>query len=262
MAADTRHWDVGAYVLGVLDPADLESFEIHLATCDSCAEEVASLLPVVALLPVADAESLLAPRPEPRSFGPTRAPLESVRGKPRHGRQHATPRPYGRLAVAAGITAAVLAGGSFVAGTQFSTTGAPLARASTGSTADFTASAPTRTPAPRPGSPSRPPPGAARSSCRSAAYVVRCDANWLPSVPTRAPQWSLRGWSVTVGTALRSNRTRCGSRRPRRSRSRPPAASRSGPPAPTATSPRWCPSPPDRSRRRASSGSTVGNKEI
>jgi hypothetical protein len=37
------HVDVGAYVLGVLDPADAAAFEEHLAGCPQCAEQVAEL---------------------------------------------------------------------------------------------------------------------------------------------------------------------------------------------------------------------------
>jgi hypothetical protein len=123
VAVDADHGDVGAYVLGVLDPAGVEPFEAHLATCHSCADEVASLLPVVQLLPLADAETLLARQPEPRSLGPTRAPARAPgqlapaayrRAFPRHGIPVA--RGGRRLAVAAGIAAAVLAGGSFAAG--------------------------------------------------------------------------------------------------------------------------------------------------
>jgi hypothetical protein len=140
MAADTQHWDVGAYVLGVLDPADLASFEEHLATCDSCADEVASLLPVVAMLSAADAESLLTRRPEPRSFGPTRPRLESLRhAVPRHGRP-AVPGQRGRMAVAAGVAGVLLAGGSFLVGRSTSDT--PQARATASSTIGTTTDVP------------------------------------------------------------------------------------------------------------------------
>ncbi|REK85932.1 zf-HC2 domain-containing protein [Streptomyces inhibens] len=46
-----RHTDVGAYALGVLDAADAERFEAHLAYCDRCAvelEELMGLAPVLA----------------------------------------------------------------------------------------------------------------------------------------------------------------------------------------------------------------------
>ncbi|GIF63656.1 RNA polymerase subunit sigma [Asanoa ishikariensis] len=42
-----EHWDVASYALGVLDQADSERFEEHLATCWVCAGELESFLPVV-----------------------------------------------------------------------------------------------------------------------------------------------------------------------------------------------------------------------
>ncbi|SNT55037.1 Putative zinc-finger [Asanoa hainanensis] len=42
-----EHWDVASYALGVLDEADTERFEEHLATCWVCAGELESFLPVV-----------------------------------------------------------------------------------------------------------------------------------------------------------------------------------------------------------------------
>lgn len=134
MAADTQHWDVGSYVLGVLDPADIEPFEAHLATCDSCAEQVASLLPVVGLLPTADAQTLLVERAQPRSWGPTRASVVALtrrdRSAPRHGVPGRAAGRQGKLAVAASILTAVVAGGSFAAGTQFASSDPPTAQGS------------------------------------------------------------------------------------------------------------------------------------
>jgi hypothetical protein len=45
------HYDVASYALGVLDDADTTAFEEHLVSCDACAEELESFLPVAALLP-------------------------------------------------------------------------------------------------------------------------------------------------------------------------------------------------------------------
>ena len=131
MADDSKHWDVGAYVLGVLDPADIGTFEVHLATCDSCADQVASLLPVVDLLPTADAATLLVERAQPRSWGPTPsiAPALTWQGRsgPRHGLATTPVRRTGRMTVAASILAAAVAGGSFVAGSNWSTSDAAVA---------------------------------------------------------------------------------------------------------------------------------------
>jgi hypothetical protein len=45
------HYDVASYALGVLDDADTTAFEEHLVSCDACAQELESFLPVAALLP-------------------------------------------------------------------------------------------------------------------------------------------------------------------------------------------------------------------
>ncbi|MFI9046771.1 anti-sigma factor family protein [Streptomyces sp. NPDC053427] len=45
-----RHTDVGAYALGVLDGADAQRFEQHLAGCDRCAAELEELLMLSPLL--------------------------------------------------------------------------------------------------------------------------------------------------------------------------------------------------------------------
>lgn len=44
---------VGAYVLDALEPAERTAFEAHLALCPDCQAEVAELLPVVDVLPLA-----------------------------------------------------------------------------------------------------------------------------------------------------------------------------------------------------------------
>jgi len=44
------HTDVGAYSLGLLEQADREAFEDHLAGCESCAAELAELSPTADLL--------------------------------------------------------------------------------------------------------------------------------------------------------------------------------------------------------------------
>jgi Putative zinc-finger len=44
------HTDIGAYSLGLLEQADREAFEDHLAGCESCAAELAELSPMADLL--------------------------------------------------------------------------------------------------------------------------------------------------------------------------------------------------------------------
>jgi hypothetical protein len=56
---DSRHLDVAAYALGVLDNFDTDRFERHLAYCDVCAAELERLLPAVSALSEVDAEAFL-----------------------------------------------------------------------------------------------------------------------------------------------------------------------------------------------------------
>lgn len=56
--AEAVHWDVAAYALGVLDPAEIERCEQHLAECPGCAAELEESLPVSALLADVDPNPL------------------------------------------------------------------------------------------------------------------------------------------------------------------------------------------------------------
>jgi hypothetical protein len=56
--------DVASYALGVLGDAESIRFEEHLATCQECAEQLESFLPVVGLLPEVPLSTVdLPPRP-------------------------------------------------------------------------------------------------------------------------------------------------------------------------------------------------------
>jgi hypothetical protein len=57
MNASEVHYDVASYALGILEPADVDRFEEHLVTCDACAMELESLLPVTRLLSGVDREA-------------------------------------------------------------------------------------------------------------------------------------------------------------------------------------------------------------
>ena len=46
----SEHTDVGAYSMGLLEPADRQAFEDHLAGCAFCAAEIAQLSPLAGLL--------------------------------------------------------------------------------------------------------------------------------------------------------------------------------------------------------------------
>jgi hypothetical protein len=57
MNASEVHYDVASYALGVLDAADVDRFEEHLVTCDACAMELESLLPITRLLAEVDSDA-------------------------------------------------------------------------------------------------------------------------------------------------------------------------------------------------------------
>jgi len=89
------HYEVASYALGLLDDADATAFEEHLATCDACAEDLESFLPVAALLPEvglspadlpprpADVPDELADRRARRSTRHQPAPAAAARGSRR-----------------------------------------------------------------------------------------------------------------------------------------------------------------------------------
>jgi len=81
------HLDVGAYVLGILDQADRERFEAHLAGCPGCAAEVdelAGLEPLLAELAAAGpVESGPAARPSPQLLDSLVGEVASTRRKAR-----------------------------------------------------------------------------------------------------------------------------------------------------------------------------------
>jgi hypothetical protein len=73
--SDVSHHDVGAYALGVLDPDDALRFEDHLVDCDTCAVELAAMLPLAAAL-----DSVRGHETDSRpSVGETEQPVASQR---------------------------------------------------------------------------------------------------------------------------------------------------------------------------------------
>jgi hypothetical protein len=59
----SEHTDVGAYSMGLLEPADRQAFEDHLAGCAICAAEMAQLSPLAGLLRGIDPAEVAAPSP-------------------------------------------------------------------------------------------------------------------------------------------------------------------------------------------------------
>ncbi|MFF2656336.1 hypothetical protein ACFVUH_03120 [Kitasatospora sp. NPDC058032] len=101
--ARTVHLDVGAYVLGVLDPAERAAFAAHLAAgCPQCAGQLAELGPVEALLgDYAAAADPVDPAPQP---GP--ALLDRLMEEVRTRRRRRRVRRLVLVAAAAALTIA------------------------------------------------------------------------------------------------------------------------------------------------------------
>ncbi|OPC83825.1 hypothetical protein B4N89_25385 [Embleya scabrispora] len=77
MSVQPEHADVGAYALGLLEPADREAFEEHLATCERCLDELADFSGMATLLTELRDEGvyeLPETRGEPAPTGPAVAP--------------------------------------------------------------------------------------------------------------------------------------------------------------------------------------------
>jgi anti-sigma factor RsiW len=81
--------ELGAYVLGALEPEEVEVVSEHLTTCHTCsaeAESLAATAGLLALLRAKDFEQLGVPDPEQGRSGP----------EARSGRRRTSPRRAGR----------------------------------------------------------------------------------------------------------------------------------------------------------------------
>jgi anti-sigma factor RsiW len=109
-----QHVDVASYALGVLDPADSERFEEHLATCWVCAGELESFLPVVeALSEVNGADLAVTEQVERQGVLLTRV-MSAVGRDRRRARQRRV------LSLAAGVVlVALLSGFALFAGSRW-----------------------------------------------------------------------------------------------------------------------------------------------
>jgi hypothetical protein len=108
----SEHTDVGAYSMGLLEPADRQAFEDHLAGCAVCAAEMAQLSPLAGLLRGIDPADVTgepppATMPSVAADEPSPAAVTNLLRR-RAARQRQRNRRQISLAAAAGI---VLIGG-------------------------------------------------------------------------------------------------------------------------------------------------------
>lgn len=103
--------DAGAYVLGCLDPSELEDFRAHLAGCVVCRDEVASLQAAVELLPMAVPQLAVPHALRRRVMAEVRAASRevSLAGARRARLGRRMPLTRGALAGAAALAAAAIA---------------------------------------------------------------------------------------------------------------------------------------------------------
>jgi hypothetical protein len=114
----SEHTDVGAYALGLLEPADRQAFEEHLAGCPACAAELAELTGMKGLL------TGIGPVDDPAAE-PTEAEVtDLVRRRARSERR----RVRWRSALAAAAAVVLLAAGVGVGLATAPRSGAPTAQ--------------------------------------------------------------------------------------------------------------------------------------
>ncbi len=115
-----RRTDLGAYVLGGLDPAERARLEGHLDGCPACREELAEMAPLPGLLARATLQEAAAGPPAP-------PPVERLLAQVRRERQR-------RRVLAAAAAVAVLAGGGVGAYAAFGPEAGPPALVAAGPT--------------------------------------------------------------------------------------------------------------------------------
>jgi anti-sigma-K factor RskA len=109
--------DAAAYVLGALEPAEVDRFRRHLQTCTICQDEVASLQPLADALPLA-APQYQAPASVRRNLmadvradarAHAKAAKRAPRTQTRRTSQWASRLPAGRLALAPALCVVIAA---------------------------------------------------------------------------------------------------------------------------------------------------------
>jgi|HubBroStandDraft_4_1064222.scaffolds.fasta_scaffold466795_1 anti-sigma factor RsiW len=107
---------LGVYVLGAIDPAERAQVDEHLATCQECREELASMAGLPAMLrkvPIVEAERLAAAEQDPELAGvPSTEMLTSLIARTANVRRI---HRWRTLATAAAVAVVALGGGAAVA---------------------------------------------------------------------------------------------------------------------------------------------------
>jgi hypothetical protein len=120
---------LGVYVLGAIDPAERAQVDEHLATCQECREELASLAGLPAMLrkvPIVEAERLAAAEQDPELAGvPSAQMLTSLIARTANVRRI---HRWRTLATAAAVAVVAVGGGAAVASALQSSGGAPSPR--------------------------------------------------------------------------------------------------------------------------------------
>ncbi|HEY2061236.1 MAG TPA: zf-HC2 domain-containing protein [Amycolatopsis sp.] len=140
-AVEQEHTQLGAYVLGALDPGDTTEFERHLATCEQCRGELQEFGALREALDLVPPEAFLDGPPDAgdlllqRTLRQIRveAPAQAVRRKgPRRGLTLA----------AAAVIAVVVLGGGVAIGRQTAPASSPVAQAPVPGTRELSATNP------------------------------------------------------------------------------------------------------------------------
>jgi anti-sigma-K factor RskA len=103
--------DAGAYVLGALEPDEVQRFREHLEHCTACREEIASLGSVVEALPMAAPQLAVNRALRRRGLADVRAARRRGERERRRARASQSARPLrgSRLAIAAAAMAVLVA---------------------------------------------------------------------------------------------------------------------------------------------------------
>ncbi|WP_328611034.1 zf-HC2 domain-containing protein [Amycolatopsis sp. NBC_00345] len=125
-AVEQEHTQLGAYVLGALDPADTHEFERHLATCEQCRAELRDFGPLREALDAVPSEAFLDGPPDDGDLLLQRT-LRQIRTEAPAPQRKGTRR--GLTLAAAAVIAVVAVGGGVVIGRQTAPAPTPVAQA-------------------------------------------------------------------------------------------------------------------------------------